>query len=187
MNLQSLAVVVLRLIALNFALSGVIQTFPYTLQVLRVFNDSPAYAAVPLVVIVGLLAGAIWLWVCAVPIARLVTQRLPSEVSLGAISLADCYSIAFVGVGLFYLVGHLAQVLTWAHYLLRLAVARPGTPLVKDVEPYAVIQVFVPFVVGLVLLVKARVWAAALAARHAYPRPPRAPVGDSAAGGDGGS
>ena len=181
MNLQSLVVLVLRMIALIFALQVPMYLFPFTLQALPLFKDAPAFAAVPWIMLVAFSVAPVWLWVCAVPFAGLVTRRLPQEVSVGTVSLADCYSVAFLGVGLFYLVGHFAQVLTWAHYLLKLAIPRPGIPSAEPANWYAVVQVFVPFVVGILLCVKARLWASTLAARHTPGNPSeKSPNGDAA-------
>jgi hypothetical protein len=102
----------------------------------------------------------------AIPIARLVTRRLPQEVFLGSFSLADCYSTAFLGVGLYYIAGWVGTAVNWTHYLLKTAGTTP-MPLAEKLNLYEVLQSFIPFVAGIVLLVKGRSWAMKLAARHA--------------------
>jgi hypothetical protein len=44
------------------------------------------------------------------------------------LSLADCYSIAFVGVGLVYMVGHLPGVWNWTIFLVQSTFHGPHYP-----------------------------------------------------------
>jgi hypothetical protein len=168
MNLQSLVVVVLRLMALDFLLRVAVQLTPQLLQFLRLYERSPLdgsspSTALPLLVLGGLIACAFLLWVLALPIARFVTRGVSHDLSFGAMSLVDCYSIAFMAVGLFYISSHLSAVLSWAHYLFKAAASTPGGAWKDGVEWYQVSQAFIPFVVGVVLFVKGRRWAVALA------------------------
>src|SRR5438132_10116916 len=89
-------------------------------------GESSLDAALPWGMLVGLVLCAVLLWVLALPIARLVTKRVPQEVSLGVLTLADCYSFAFVGVGLFYVASGLPHVLTWGHYVFKMAASTSG-------------------------------------------------------------
>lgn len=171
MNLQSLVVVVLRLTALDFLLRVAVQLAPQLLQFLKFYENSPlgispAQVAWPWVILVGLVGVAVLLWVLALPIARLVTRRLPQDISFGAMSLLDCYSIAFIGVGLFYIVGYLPQVLNWSHYFLKMAASHSGDSWKDQGNGYQVSQVFVPFIIGVLLFVNGRSWARILATRQ---------------------
>src|ERR1041384_6909352 len=123
MNLQTLVVVLLRLVSLNFLLGVAAQFAPLLLRFTSAYQRGDFYGLLGLswLLIIGLAVGAVLLWLFAPPIAKLVTRGQPLELSFGTLGLADCYSIAFIGVGLFYSVGHAAQVLNWMHYLLRMA------------------------------------------------------------------
>src|SRR5207253_3605936 len=119
------------LMALDFLLRVAIQLTPSLLSFMRVRHSSPPGessldAALPWVMLVGLVLCAVLLWVLALPIARLVTKRVPQEVSLGVLTLADCYSFAFVGVGLLYVASGLPHVLTWGHYVFKMAASTSG-------------------------------------------------------------
>ncbi len=168
MNLQSLVVVVLRLMALNFLLQVAVQLTPQMLQLLRwndssLFDDPHSYMVLPLLILAVIIAAAVLLWVFALPIARFVTRGVARDLSFGAMSLVDCYSVAFIAVGLFYISGHLPQVLNWTHYLFKAAASTPGDTWKERIEWYNVSAAVVPFVVGVVLFVKGRRWAVALA------------------------
>lgn len=170
MNLQSLVIVILRLLSLNFFLDTAIRMAP---QILR-FTDlsqraSPAeldtILAMPWLIVTGLIGGAIVLWMFAAPIARAVTHDVPADLSLGTLSLIDCYSIVFMGVGLLYIGNHFPQVLNWTHYLIKAAASHSTGDWKDNVKWYDVSQAVIPFVVGIVLFANGRKWAIALGRR----------------------
>lgn len=171
MNLQSLVVVILRLVSLDFILQVTIRLAP---QILR-FTDmslrgSPGgletMLALPWLMLTGLIGGAVVFWMFAEPIARMVTHGLLSEVSLGTLSLADGYSILFIGVGLCYIASHFSLVLNWTQYMLRTAGSYSGIAGNGDTRLYDILNAFIPFIIGIVLFVNGRKWAIALARRH---------------------
>ena len=94
MNLQSLVVVILRLLTLDFLLRIALQIVP---QVFQPYSDS----ALVLLLLAGAITAAILLWVKALPIARFVTRGVSHDLSFGTMALVDCYSIAFIAIGLF--------------------------------------------------------------------------------------
>jgi hypothetical protein len=171
MSLRTLIVVVLRLMALNFLLQVAIQLSPQILRFTDAYrqgraSDMDSYVVIPFFVVGGLIVGAILIWVFAIPIAQLVTRGLPSELSFGSLSLLDCYSVAFIGIGLFYIASHLPQALSWTHYLFQAAASKPGLTWREGVPWYEVWSAFIPFVAGVILFVKGRSWAAVLARKH---------------------
>jgi hypothetical protein len=123
MNIQSLVVVALRLLALDFLLRVAVQLTPQMLQLLKmdeqlgVAGDS-RYRTTAWMALLALVVGAALLWFLAVPIARLVTRNVSQELSLGSLTLADCYSVVFIGIGLLYMVRCLPKVLSLANYFL---------------------------------------------------------------------
>ena len=184
MNLQSLVVVVLRLMALDFLLRVAVQMTPQILMVLRLSNRSPlddsrSVLALPLLVLAAMIICAVLFWVFALPIARLVTRGISHDFSFGALSLVDCYSIAFMAVGLFYISSNLPQVLNWTHYLFKMAATSAGSSWKEDVKWYDVSQAFLPFIVGVVLFVNGRRWAVALARRQTESSAPATTVSES--------
>jgi hypothetical protein len=182
MNLQSLIVVVLRLMALDFLLRVAIQLTPQILRFVRLYEQSPLdgsrpYTVLPWLVLVGLIVAAVLLWFLALPIARFVTRGVAHDLSFGAMSLVDCYSIAFMAVGLFYISSHLPQVLNWAHYFLKTAASGRGGSE-RGASGYDISQAFIPFIMGVVLFVNGRRWAVALARRERESSTPATTVGE---------
>ena len=168
MNLQSLVVVVLRLMALKFFLEVGIQLSPQLLRFTEVserhgLTGVGSYLAVPVMMLIGLTVGAVLIWVFALSIARWVTRSVSHDLAFGALSLVDCYSIAFMGIGLFYMASHFPQVLNWTHFLFTSAASGSGYSWKEQVKGYDVSQAFIPFIVGIVMFVKGRTWAVSLA------------------------
>lgn len=171
MNIQTVVVVVLRLLALDFLLRVAVQLTPQLLMMLTSVDRSAPdmwrfLHLLPWLVLAALTVAAFLLWFFALPIARFVTRGISQEISFGAMSLVDCYSIAFMAVGLWYFVSQLAEVLNWSHYLLKAAASHAGGSWKDDVKWYRVTQAFIPFVVGIILFVNGRRWAFALGRRH---------------------
>jgi hypothetical protein len=171
MNLESLIVVILRLMALNFFLQVAIQLSPQLFRFTEMsrqggLSDMGSYLVVPVVMVVGLIVGAILIWVFALSIARFVTRGVSRDLSFGSLSLVDCYSVAFIGIGLFYIASHFPQVLSWAHYLFKAAASKTGDTWKEGVQWYDVWSAFIPFIMGVLLFVNGRSWAVALARRQ---------------------
>jgi len=170
MKLQSLIVVALRLIALNFLLNIAVQLTPPMLQYLQVYgtsagDGSSSFLVVPWLFLAAIIFSAALLWVMALPIARFVTRGVSQEISLGSLSLTDCYSIAFIGVGVFYIAGYLPELLNWAHFFLKTAASKPQFED-NTFSPYDVSRTIMSFIFGVILFVNGRSWAVALARRQ---------------------
>jgi hypothetical protein len=181
MNLQSLVVVVLRLMALDFLLRVAVQLTPQMLLYFGMYQRSPldsAPSVLPWLVLAALVASAVILWFLALPIARFVTRGVSHDLSFGAMSLIDCYSIAFMAVGLLYFSSNLPQVLNWMHYLLKMAASSSGDSWKEQVRWYDISQTVMTFIVGVVLFVNGRRWAVALARRDTASVSPAAPVSE---------
>jgi hypothetical protein len=171
MNLQSLVIVVLRLLSLNFFLQVATQMAPQILRFTNVPKQVPAsqldmILAMPWLIVTGLIGGAIVLWMFAPQIAGAVTRDVPADITLSTLSLVDCYSIVFMGVGLLYIGNHFAVVLNLAHYLIKTAASHSTPDWKETVQWYDFSQAVIPFIVGIVLFVNGRKWAIALGRRH---------------------
>ena len=181
MNLQSLVVVVLRLMALDFLLRVAVQLTPQMLLYFGLYPRSPVDnppSVLPWLVLAALVASAILLWFLALPIARLVTRGVSHDLSFVAMSLVDCYSIAFMSVGLLYFASNLPQVLNWMHYLLKMAASSSGDSWKEQVRWYDISQTVMTFIIGVVLFVNGRRWAVVLARRDTASASPAAPASE---------
>jgi len=167
MNLQSLVVIILRLMAFDFVLRAAVQLAP------QLFRFVVAWGLVFLLVV-----SAVVIWIVALPIARLVTRGVSRDISFGSLSLSDCYSVAFIGVGLFYIASHLPKVLNWIHYFFK-AAASGHSDSEQGYSGYDVSQAFIPFIVGVVLFLNGRKWAMALARRQTESAPPNVSLSET--------
>lgn len=168
MNLKDLVVVAIRLLALEFALRIVTLLPQLALYFTEGQKVSPAsgLAVLPLTFCVVYLCGAILLWAFAKPIGEIVSRGLSPELSFGRMSLADCYTIAFVGMGVFNVSNCFPQALNWALFLFQSAASSGGTSWKEGVNWQDVFQAEFPFVFGVVLFANGRRWALKLAARQ---------------------
>jgi len=183
MNLQSVVVVFLRLMALDFLVRSVIVLAPQVLSFEAAYPRSPydetfLLKALPWLILAALIVGACLLWALALPIARLVTRGVPKDLSLGALSLADCYSVAFMAVGLLYVVNRLPQALNWAYYLFKTEASGLGASQMTAPSGYGISQAFILLIIGTLLFVNSRKWAVALAQKQNASSPEIIPPGN---------
>lgn len=165
MNLKSLVVVALRLMALNFLFQSVIQ-FLMIMQMYKHLPTDYLSLSTEFTVVGGMFICTVILWCFALPIAKLATHRLPRYLSLGTVSLVDCYSIAFIGMGLFYSIGHLAAVLHRACSLFKKAAFCYKYSWIEELSSFYIAQEFIPFIIGFFLFLYSRKWAELLAKKH---------------------
>lgn len=177
MRIETLVVVVLRLLALDFLLRCAVQLTPLLMPYL-ISTHGAEKPVVPWFIAGALIISAIALWLGAPLVARVVTHNVSSTISFGSMSLADCYSIAFIGVGLFYVVSHFPEVLNWGHYWFQAAASNAGSTWSDGLNKYQITQAIVPFVVGAILFVNGRRWGIALAKRHFGESSPETPLRD---------
>ena len=173
MNLKSIVVVALRLMALNFLFQSVIQ-FLMIMQMYKHLPTDYLSLSTEFTVVGGMFICTVILWGFALPIARLVTRRMPQDISFGTVSLADCYSIAFMGIGLFYSIGHMAMVLHRTCSLFKKVAFCYKYSWIEELSDFHIAQEFVPFIIGIVLFVNGRKWAVALAKKHTVTAAPDA-------------
>lgn len=172
-NVQTLIVVVLRLTALNFLVRVIVELTTPLLVFAGIYQRSTDDNAVPVgwVLVASLVIGAILLWALALPLARVVARGVPNDISLDNLSLADCYSIAFMGVGLVYIISHAAGVWSWTSFMVQSMIHGPRYPWNDRTRGYEIAHAFIPFILGIILVVKRRKWAVKLAGEKPAPRP----------------
>jgi hypothetical protein len=177
MNLQSLLVVALRLMVIDFLLQLVRVAMQYGFQFLVEPSPSSDNPGTILAVFfmsllsVCILAAAIFIWAIALPIAERISRGVPHDITLGSLTLADCYSVAFMGIGLYYVIGESASVLNLSFYWLKNSAPGNGNPN-DGLSGYDISQSLVPFIAGVMLFVKSRQWAVALARHQGKPAQP---------------
>ncbi|HXT10475.1 MAG TPA: hypothetical protein VN873_02855 [Candidatus Angelobacter sp.] len=188
MNIQSLVAVILRLLALDFLYWSILSMLELAEKIYSYEKESAlagmgAWIVVPWLVIVLLVVAEVLLWIFAPAIARLVSRGVPQDISLGALTLADCYSVAFIGVGLMCIANRLPQAITWAHYLLRSAASNSTDVFIwGQLRWYDIVQVAIGLTIGIVLFVNGRKWSVSLARRDTAGSLPATPEDKSGEG-----
>jgi hypothetical protein len=115
MPLSSIVVIVVRLFALNWllhALALIASAVAVPLPSKYVGSAMLIHYAPAVLLIIF----AVFLWILASAVARLVSRGFDATVSLGSLSRSDLYSFAFVFLGLFFILSSFADVIDWIHY-----------------------------------------------------------------------
>jgi len=168
MPASSIAQILLRLFALNWLLTGVIQIASTTAlagQVPFLF-----YTLAPSLVHI---AAAAVFWFVAPRISRLLARRNDGEFTLAGVTERQLYSTAFLALGLYFALNSFANVFSWIHFF---AISKsPDYGFHHEEAPsyYQLTEGLMTLVAGVVLVVTARTWAAKLA------RPTRSEPGGS--------
>ena len=159
MPLQSIIVVFLRLLALQW----VVQSLGW--QVPMLFQSH--HWTTPFFLIYNIVI-ALACWMLAEPIARIVTRNHEVTVPLGSLTRQDLYAFAFVYLGLsFFATGVGTTVMTLIPLFANKtshAMPNEAIPLFPQTGKY-----FVETIVGLILLLNANRWAKKLASRAESP------------------
>jgi hypothetical protein len=167
MNPQILVLISIRLMALHVVVSGLIFGVS-TIAMSRTDSGQSLLSALSYAV-ASLLAG-ISLLGFAPSIANAITKD-SSSITLGALSVADCYTVGFVVVGLYYLVLYLPSGVGWIFYFLKSALSTQGTEWRRNLQIRGFLEVIGWLVAGYFLLLNARTWALALARKHEVSAP----------------
>lgn len=160
MNLTSLVVIIIRLLSLDFLLRAALQTAPQLFQFIVAQSETARSLIPPTIIYSGILAMAVALWLLATPVARLVTHALPQEVSAGALSLADLYSVGFISIGLYYVINRITPSIFALIFLLKVFSGESSS--IGPVNWYEVMDSIVPLLAGLALFFRGRRWACVL-------------------------
>jgi hypothetical protein len=101
----------------------------------------------------ALFLGGVLLWLLALPVARLVARGVPGDISFDNLTLADCYSLAFAALGAVYIVKNLPGAWNWTMYFLSRLFHHQYTPWEDPGRGYQVMNIFIPFLAGILLVV----------------------------------
>jgi len=153
-NIHTLLALGLRLTAVNFLVRMLVEISTPLLISAGIYQRPTDQAPMMIAwALVGaLFLGGVLLWSLAVPVARLVARGVPGDISFDNLTLADCYSLSFVGLGMVYIVGHSAGAWNWTMYFLRWLFHRQYTPWSDPGRGYEIMGIFIPFTAGILLV-----------------------------------
>lgn len=158
----------MRLFTLSFLLQVIIKAIPTLIQITVAQKEATLIEIItPWSMIIIYIILALIFWFLASPIANLVTRKLPDDkLDIGSFTLTDCYCLIFIGIGLFYTLGYIAQSLNWIHYIFKLSVSTSSTHWRTEVDWYLVSESIIPFIIGILLIIKAKSWSLKLFEFH---------------------
>ena len=154
MPLSSIVQVLLRLSALNWFVTGLVQLVP-GIMALRSEASSVLQFAVPSI---WILTGALF-WVFAPFLSRQLAKGADSSVTLDGVSLLSLYSTAFVGLGLWFALANFAGVFNWIHYCITYSSGTQGMGAAGPGSFYNLSEAALTFLAGVALVATARIWA----------------------------
>lgn len=159
MPASAIAAILLRLYALNLAITGLVQSVMQGAAHLA-GGSAWIYSALP--ALVHLIAGAT-LWFLAPPFARFLAARHDEPFRLEGLTEAQLYSAVFLGLGLWFSLSSFAGVFNWLHYF---AVARSSSNPWEGEDGtnlYSLSREALTLAAGLLLVFTGPVWAVKLA------------------------
>ena len=158
MTVFNLAILLLRLAAVNSFLIGLIKVGPG----LAAFFASVGGAVLGTVLGLILLALATALWMLAPRIAKRMSRECDGHVTFTSLNMFDCYTLIFVGVGLVHFIDHLGSSLSWLYFLFVSA----GSGREHDINFYTAFEAIFPILVSVLLLARSQRWAKKFSAAH---------------------
>lgn len=166
MKLQTMALVVVRLLIIHFFIFGMFQTWITFATTARSELNQWHFGGT----VAGLIISSALLWAFSQPLANAVSKGGADEISFGSMSLLDCYTFGFVTMGAYFLVTYVPTAIDWILYLFSNAARAAGTQWREKVRIHDLVLVAGGVAAGFLLLVNARPWAAAFA-RHQSGQP----------------
>ena len=158
MPLSSITQVLLRLSALNWLITGLVQLVT-TISACQNGTLTPLSFSSPLLV---LIAGAVC-WIFAPILSVLLTGRSNRSVSLQGVTLESLYSTAFVSLGLWFALSNLGHAFNWIHYYISFASTEEGLRTTTSKSFYDMTQTIMTFLAGVALVLTGHIWARKLA------------------------
>jgi hypothetical protein len=157
MPISSIAQIILRIFALNWFLTGIIQggTMIYITQ-----NGTMPWLSV-LPSLVYLLAG-IFLWIGSPWLSRLLAKGNDKEVSLRGVSEKSLFATAFISLGLYFALKSFAGAISWIHFF---AINKsPDYGFHREEAPsyYDLSEQILTLVTGIALILTSQIWASKL-------------------------
>ncbi|MCF6176149.1 MAG: hypothetical protein L3J71_10320 [Victivallaceae bacterium] len=153
MNLKSLVVVILRLYALYLIFFGLRNLIVTDSIMMLIWFSS--------LVVPGML-----LWLFATLLAKLITRKLPQDISLGSLDTADCYTVTLLMFGLYCVTANLSNLLYWGYYIFKMAASVSNDSWKSGTNFRYILSNLVPFIFGIMLIFNAKAWSSKLMKFH---------------------
>ena len=154
MPLSSITQVLLRLFALSWALTGLVQLAQTAMQAGYYKFSGPMLAA-PLIML--LMSSIVWRF--APRISQALVRGNDTAVSLQGVTQSQLYATVFVGLGMYFALDSFADVFNWLHFF---AINNsPDYGFHHDNKPsyYDLTKNLLTLIAGITLIFTAHIWA----------------------------
>jgi hypothetical protein len=154
MPISSVAQILLRIFALNWFLTGLVQiagmAFTFRHEYFTWFSLAPSA--------VYFVAGII-VWMAAPKLSRFLAHRNDGEFDLGGIKEVHLYSAVFLALGLYFALSSLAVAFSWMHFFT--VNSSPDYGFHKENQPsyYDMSEKFMTLAAGVFLTITCNTWA----------------------------
>jgi len=159
---SSIAQILLRLFALQWFLTGLIQAVSviFTMRAEYFRSSHLTQGLVPF------LAGII-LWFIAPKLSRLLARGNDGEVNLKGVTDEQLYTGVFLGLGLYFTLSRFGAAFSWLHFFATNQSAELGFSINERPSYYDLTETVMALAAGIFLIVTCKTWARKLAGRGA--------------------
>lgn len=158
---SSVAQILLRIFALNWFLTGLIQiasmAFTFQQQNLGIFNFAPSVVYF----VAGILA-----WVIAPKLSRFLAHRNDGEFNLKGVTEQQLYAAVFLGLGLYFTLTSFAGAFSWTHFFAVNKLPDYGFHQESQPSYYDLSETVMTLGAGIVLIFTCNTWAGKLARKQ---------------------
>lgn len=170
MPVSSIAQVLLRLFALDWAVTGIIQLAPQVFSVFQV--GFRAYMLIPPLIYLV----ACWLvWRFAPHLSRLVARGHDGEVQLHGVTQLQLHTTMLAGLGVYFTLSSFANCFNWIHFFAVSSSPNYGFHRENSPSYYSLTENGMTLAAGIALILTARRWAEKLCGVAAPSAPPPMP------------
>ena len=154
MPASSIAQILLRLFALNWFLTGIIQIA--SVAFLSGRGSFYFYSLLPSLIYI--IAGVTF-WIVAPGLARLLAKRNDGEFTLAGVTERQLFSTAFLALGLYFALNSFAKVFSWIHFFTINKSPDYGFHHEQAPSYYELTEGLLTLAAGIALILTAQTWA----------------------------
>lgn len=158
---SSVAQILLRIFALNWFLTGLIQiasmAFTFRQEYFSIFNFAPSA--------VYFVAG-ILVWAIAPKLSRFLAHRNDGDFNLKGVTEQQLYAAVFLGLGLYFTLTSFAAAFSWVHFFAVNKSPEYGFHQESQPSYYDMSETVMTLAAGILLIFTCNTWARKLAQKH---------------------
>ena len=161
MPVSSITQIILRIFALNWFLTGIIQGG----TIIYIYRDTTLSWLSILPSLVYFIAGLL-LWIGSPWLSRLFAKGNDREVNLSGVSERSLFATAFLALGLYFSLRSFADVIGWVHFFAINRSPEYGFHHEEAPSYYDLTEPTLTLFAGIGLILTCRIWAAKLSPRR---------------------